>query len=425
MSKFFINRPIVAMVIAILMVIIGVVSIVSLPVAQFPQIAPPEIQINATYVGADAQTIEQSVATPIEQQMSGVDNMNYMYSLNATANGQMRMTVDFDVKTEPNTDLILAQSRETLAASQLPAEVNNYGIVVQKSVIAPLMLVAIYSPRGTYDARFLANYAYINLNDPITRVRGIGQVQIFGAGQYAMRLWVKPDQLAKLEITVPDVIAAIQSQNTVNPAGKVGGEPAPPGQEFTYAVLAQGRLVSPEEFGKIVVRETPDGGTVRVRDVARIELGSQDYSIAGRYNGKPSAVLALYQIPGSNAVGAAAAANKLMSQLKQRFPEDLDFVVALDTTRAVTEGIKEIVITLLIALALVILVVYIFLQGVRATLIPLLAVPVSLIGTFVLFPLFGFSINTLSLFGLVLAIGLVVDDAIVVVEGVERHIEEG
>jgi HAE1 family hydrophobic/amphiphilic exporter-1 len=425
MSKFFINRPIVAMVIAILMVIIGVVSIVSLPVAQFPQIAPPEIQINATYVGADAQTIEQSVATPIEQQMSGVDNMNYMYSLNATANGQMRMTVDFDVKTEPNTDLILAQSRETLAASQLPAEVNNYGIVVQKSVIAPLMLVAIYSPRGTYDARFLANYAYINLNDPITRVRGIGQVQIFGAGQYAMRLWVKPDQLAKLEITVPEIISAIQAQNTVNPAGQVGSEPAPKGQEFTYAVRAQGRLISPEEFENIVIRETPTTGIVRVKDVARVELGAQDYSVAGRLNGKPSAVMALYQLPGSNAVDTAAAIRKLMASAKSRFPQDMDYSVSIDTTRAVTEGMKEIVETLLIAIVLVIIVVFLFLQGWRATLIPLLAVPVSLVGTFIFFPLFGFTINTLSLFGLVLAIGLVVDDAIVVVEAVERFIEQG
>ena len=425
MSKFFINRPIVAMVIAILTVIIGVVSIVSLPVAQFPQIAPPEIQINATYVGADAQTIEQSVATPIEQQMSGVDNMNYMYSLNATANGQMRMTVDFDVKTEPNTDLILAQSRETLAASQLPAEVNNYGIVVQKSVIAPLMLVAIYSPRGTYDARFLANYAYINLNDPITRVRGIGQVQIFGAGQYAMRLWVKPDQLAKLEITVPEIISAIQAQNTVNPAGQVGSEPAPKGQEFTYAVRAQGRLISPEEFENIVIRETPTTGIVRVKDVARVELGAQDYSVAGRLNGKPSAVMALYQLPGSNAVDTAAAVRKLMASAKSRFPQDMDYSVSIDTTRAVTEGMKEIVETLLIAIVLVIIVVFLFLQGWRATLIPLLAVPVSLVGTFIFFPLFGFTINTLSLFGLVLAIGLVVDDAIVVVEAVERFIEQG
>jgi HAE1 family hydrophobic/amphiphilic exporter-1 len=425
MSKFFINRPIVAMVISIVMVLVGAITIMSLPVAQFPSIAPPEIQILATYVGADAQTLEQAVATPLEQQMSGVDNMNYMYSLNATGNSTTSLIVDFDAKTDPNNDFILAQSRETQAASQLPVDVNNYGITVRKAVTAPLMLVDVYSPHGTYDATFLANYAYINLVDPLLRSPGIGNVQVFGAGQYAMRMWVKPDQLSKLGVTVPEIISAIQAQNTVNPAGKVGGEPSPKGQEFTYAVLAQGRLASPEDFGKIVVRETPDGGTVRVRDVARIELGSQDYSVGGRFNGKPSAVVALYQLPGSNAVDAAAAAKKLMAQMKQRFPEDLDFVVALDTTRAVTEGMKEIVITLVIALALVILVVYIFLQGLRATLIPLLAVPVSLVGTFVLFPLFGFSINTLSLFGLVLAIGLVVDDAIVVVEGVERHIEEG
>jgi hydrophobe/amphiphile efflux-1 (HAE1) family protein len=425
MSKFFINRPIVAMVISIVLVLVGSLTILSLPVAQFPNIAPPEIQILATYVGADAQTLEQAVATPLEQQMSGVDNMNYMYSLNATGNSTTSLIVDFDAKTDPNNDFILTQSRETQAASQLPVDVNNYGITVRKAVTAPLMLVDVFSPNGTYDSTFLANYAYINLVDPLLRSPGIGNVQVFGAGQYAMRMWVRPDQLAKLGVTVPDIITAVQAQNTVNPAGKVGGEPAPKGQEFTYAVLAQSRLVSPEEFGRIVVRETPDGGTVRVRDVARIELGSQDYSVGGRLNGKPSAVLALYQLPGSNAVNAAAAAQKLMNQMKQRFPQDLDFVVALDTTRAVTQGIKEIVITLLIALALVILVVYIFLQGLRATLIPLLAVPVSLVGTFVLFPLFGFSINTLSLFGLVLAIGLVVDDAIVVVEGVERHIDEG
>ena len=425
MSKFFINRPIVAIVISIIMVLVGSLTVLSLPVAQFPQIAPPEVQVIATYVGADAQTLEQAVATPIEQQMNGVDNMNYMYSTNATANSSTSLIVDFDAKTDPNTDYILAQSRETLAASQLPVDVTNYGVNVRKSVTAPLTLIAVYSPHGTYDANFLANYAYINLVDPLLRSPGIGNVQVFGSGQYAMRLWVKPDQLAKLGITVPEIVSAIQAQNTVNPAGKAGGEPAPKGQEFTYSVLAQGRLVSPEEFGEIVVRETPDGGTVRVRDVARIELGSQDYSVAGRLNGKPSAVIATYQLPGSNAVDAAAGVNKLMAQMKQRFPEDMDFVTSLDTTRAVTEGIKEIVVTLLIALALVILVVFLFLQGWRATLIPLLAVPVSLIGTFVLFPVFGFSINTLSLFGLVLAIGLVVDDAIVVVEGVERHIEEG
>jgi HAE1 family hydrophobic/amphiphilic exporter-1 len=413
------------MVISIVLVLVGALTILRLPVAQFPNIAPPEVKILATYVGADAQTLEQAVATPIEQQMNGVDNMNYMYSLNATANSTTSLIVDFDVKTDPNNDFILAQARETQAASQLPIDVTNYGVTVRKSVTAPLMLIAVYSPHGSYDAKFLANYAYINLTDPILRSYGVGNVQVFGAGQYAMRLWVKPDQLAKLGITVPEIISAIQAQNTVNPAGKAGGEPAPKGQEFTHTVLAQGRLVSPEEFGQIVVRETPDGGIVRVHDVARIELGAQDYSIAGRFNGKPSAVIAVYQLPGSNAVEAAAGVKKLVAKLSQRFPEDLDSVVALDTTRSVTQGIKEIVETLVIALVLVILVVFLFLQGWRSTLIPLLAVPVSLVGTFVLFPLFGFSINTLSLFGLVLAIGLVVDDAIVVVEGVERHIEEG
>ncbi len=397
----------------------------NLPVAQFPSIAPPEIQVLATYVGADAQTLEQAVATPIEQQMSGVDNMNYMYSLNATANSSTTLIVNFDLKTDPNTDFILTQSRETQAASQLPVDVTNYGITVRKSVSAPLMLFPLYSPNGTYDATFLGNYAYINLVDPLLRAPGIGNVQVFGTGQYAMRMWVKPDQLAKLGITVTDIISAIQAQNTINPAGRAGSEPAPPGQEFTYTVLAQGRLVSPEQFGEIVVRETPDGGIVRVRDVARIELGAQDYSWKGRFNGKPSAIVSVYQLPGSNAVDAAAGVRKLMAEAKQRFPQDMDYAVSLDTTLAVSEGIKEIIETLVIALALVIFVVYVFLQGWRATLIPLLAVPVSLVGTFVLFPLFGFSINTLSLFGLVLAIGLVVDDAIVVVEGVERHIEEG
>ena len=425
MSKFFINRPIVAMVIAILTVIVGTVAVAGLPVAQFPAIAPPEIQVSAIYVGADAQTIEQAVATPIEQQMSGVDNANYMYSLNATANGQMRLIVDFDVATDPNTDLILAQSRETQAASQLPADVTNYGVTVQKSVLAPLMLIALYSPRGTHDARFLANYGYINLNDPLTRVKGVGTITIFGAGQYAMRLWVKPDQLAKLAMTVPEIVSAIQTQNTVNPAGQVGSEPMPQGQPFTYSVRAQGRLTTPEEFEQIVLRETPETGIVRVRDVARVELGSQDYSIVGHLNGKPSAVIGVYQLPGSNAVETAAAVRRMMSEAKKRFPDDIDYVIPVDTTRAVSAGIQEIIETLLIAIVLVVAVVYVFLQGWRSTLIPLLAVPVSLIGTFIFFPLFGFTINTLSLFGLVLAIGLVVDDAIVVVEAVQRHIEDG
>ncbi|MGB7611890.1 MAG: efflux RND transporter permease subunit, partial [Candidatus Acidiferrum sp.] len=425
MSKFFINRPIVAMVIAILTVLIGAISILRLPVAQFPSIVPPEAKIQATFVGADAQTLAQSVATPIEEQMSGVDNMNYMYSVNATANGQMTMIVDFDVQTDPNTDLILTQMRETQAAAQLPSTVAQYGVTVQKSTSAPLMLVALYSPHGTYDAQFLANYGYINLDDPVTRLPGIANVQIFGAGQYAMRIWLKPDLLAKLGITVSDVVDAVQSQNTVNPAGQIGGQPTPAGQEFTYSVRAQGRLITPEQFGDIIIRENPDGGAVRVKDVARIELGVQSYTLMGRMNGKPSAILAIYQLPGSNAVDDAKEVRTLIAQLKERFPPDMDYVVSLDQTKAVSEGIREILLTLIIALVLVIIVVYIFLQGWRATLIPLLAVPVSLIGTFAFFPLFGFSINTLSMFGLVLAIGLVVDDAIVVVEAVERHIEEG
>jgi len=425
MSKFFINRPIVAMVISILTVMVGLICLRFLPVAQFPNIVPPEVQIFGTYVGADPLTLEQSVAAPIEQQLSGVDNMNYMVSVNAAANSQTRMIVDFDVKTDPNVDLVLTQIRETQASSQLPADVTNYGVTVQKSLLSPLLLTALYSPHGTLDAKFLANYAYINLYDRLSRVPGIGQVTVFGAGQYAMRLWVKPDRLAKLGITVSDITNAIQAQNTVNPAGQIGGAPAPPGQEYTYTVRAQGRLVTPEQFGNIILRETPDGGIVRIKDVARIELGAQDYSAMGRLNGEPSAVISVYQLPGSNAVAAADGVKKVMAEAKKQFPEDMDSAISLDQTRAVTEGIREIVITLFIAIILVILVVYIFLQSIRATLIPLLAVPVSLIGTFVFFPLFGFSVNTLSLFGLVLAIGLVVDDAIVVVEGVERHIEEG
>jgi hydrophobic/amphiphilic exporter-1 (mainly G- bacteria), HAE1 family len=424
MARFFINRPIVAMVISIVMVILGVVAILGLPVAQFPNIVPPEIQVKATYTGADAQTIEQSVATPIEQQMSGVDNMNYMQSVNAN-NGSMNLTVNFDLKTDPSTDQILAQMRANQANSQLPADVTNAGVTVLKSTSSPLLLFALYSPKGTFDNTFLANYCNINLNDQFTRVPGIASVTIFGAGQYAMRFWVRPDQLAKLGVTIPEILDAIRTQNTVNPAGQVGAEPVPAGQEFTYAVRAQGRLQTEEEFGDIAVRSEPDGSVVRLRDVARIELGAQTYSMNGRLNGKPAAVVGLYQLPGTNALAAAAGAKKLMKELSERFPKDLEYVVALDTTLPVTEGISEIMHTLVEAIVLVIIVVFLFLQGWRATLIPLLAVPVSLVATFMLFPALGFSVNTLSLFGLVLAIGLVVDDAIVVVEAVEHHIEHG
>jgi HAE1 family hydrophobic/amphiphilic exporter-1 len=424
MARFFVNRPIVAIVIAIVMVIVGVVALLGLPISQYPNIVPPEIFINTTYVGADAQTVEQSVATPIEQEMSGVDNMNYMYSLNAN-NGELKMYVNFDVKTDPNIDQVLTQMRESQAEAKLPADVRNYGVTVKKSTAAPLMVVDLISPQGTYDATFLANYAYINLNDQMTRVAGIASVTVFGAGQYAMRFWVKPDQLAKLNITIPEIVDAIQKQNTVNPSGQVGAEPAPKGQEYTYAIRSQGRLESPEEFERIVLRANPDGSLVRLKDVARIELGSQTYALQGRLNGKACAVLALYQLPNTNAIAAVDGVKKLMEQAKKSFPPDMDYVIALDTTQAVREGLKEIVKTLYEALILVILVVFIFLQGWRSTLIPALAVPVSLIGTFAFFPLLGFSLNTIALMGLVLAIGIVVDDAIVVVEAVEHHIGQG
>jgi len=424
MSKFFINRPILAIVISLVTLILGALSVLILPASLFPEIVPPETVVSASYVGADARTIEQSVATPIEQQMSGVDNMNYMYSVSANS-GQMVLTVNFDLNTDPNTDQILVQMRQTQAASQLPSSVTDLGVTVQKSFAAPLMVIVLRSPDESRDALFLSNYAYINLNDALTRVRGISNVQISGAGEYAMRLWLQPDKLANFGLTVPDIVSAVQTQNTANSAGQIGGEPVPNGQEYTYTARAQGRLVKPEEFGGIVIKEQPDGSAVRLKDVARVELGAQTYNTRGRFNGKPAAVVSVYQLPGTNALAAAQGVKRLMETLKQRFPRGVEYVISLDTTAPVTAGIHEIIATLIEAIALVLLVVYLFLQSWRATLVPLFAVPVSLVGTFVFFPLLGFSINTLSLFGLVLAIGLVVDDAIVVVEAVERHIHDG
>ena len=310
------------------------------PLPSTPTSCPRKSYINTTYVGADAQAVEQSVATPIEQEMSGVDNMNYMYSLNAN-NGELKLYVNFDVKTDPNIDQVLAQIRKSQADSKLPQEVRDYGVTVKKSQSSPLMIVSLYSPKGTYDATFLANYAYINLNDQMTRVPGIASVTVFGAGQYAMRFWVKPDQLAKLNITIPEIVDAIRQQNTVNPAGQIGGEPAPPGQKFTYAIKAQGRLETEEEFGKIVLRANPDGSFVRLKDVARVELGSQTYAMSGRLNGKPSAVLALYQLPGTNAIQAVDGVKKLMEDAKQSFPPDLDYEVSLDTTAGGPRGYQR------------------------------------------------------------------------------------
>src|SRR3989441_303799 len=424
MTRFFVDRPIVAIVIAILTVILGLVAMTGLPIAQYPSIIPPVIQIQTTYTGADALTIEQSVATPLEQQMNGVDKMLYMQSTNAS-DGTMILTVTFDVDPEVNIDQVNAQNRVAQAQPSLPADVNQFGLTYRSTVGLPLVLFVLYSPNGTYDSLFLGNYALINVNDALYRVNGVGQVLNFGIAEYAMRVWVRPDKLAKLGLTVPDLVRALQQQSAVNPAGRVGGEPAPRGQQLTYTVRAKGRLVTAEEFGDVVVRLNPEGSVVRLKDVSRIELGALTYNQSGRFNGQPSTIIAIFQTPGANALAVADGVKAQMEELKQRFPSDLDYQVGLDTTLPVTEGIKEIVTTLVEAIVLVILVVFLFLQNWRATVIPMIAVPVSLIGTFAIFPLLGFSINTLSLFGLVLAIGLVVDDAIVVVEAVEHHIEQG
>lgn len=423
-SSIFINRPILAMVIAVVTVLGGLVAMRSLPVSQFPSIVPPQIIVSANYTGADAVAVEQSVATPLEQQMNGVDDMLYLQSTNAN-DGTMALTVTFDVETDANTDQVNAQNRVAQAQPSLPTDVTQYGLTIRKSTGLPMLLISLYSPNKTYDSLFLANYATININDALYRVPGVGEVRIFGASDYAMRVWVKPDVLAKLGLTVPDLAGAVRQQSTVNPAGQVGAEPAPKGKEKTYTVRAQGRLQTAEEFGQVVVRSNPDGSVVRLKDVARIELGALNYQQLTRANGQPGSIIGVYQAPGSNALTVAEGVKSTFAELKQSFPADLDYRVSLDTTLPVTEGISEIVKTLFEAMVLVILVVFLFLQNWRATLIPMIAVPVSLIGTFAVFPLLGFSINTLSLFGLVLAIGLVVDDAIVVVEAVEHHIEEG
>jgi HAE1 family hydrophobic/amphiphilic exporter-1 len=423
-SEFFIRRPIVAMVIAIVTVIGGLLAMLGLPLAQFPDIVPPQIVVSTVYTGADAVTIEQSVSTPLEQQMNGVDNMLYMQSTNAN-DGTEQLTVTFDVETDVNIDQVNVQNRVAQAQANLPADVNQYGLTTRKSTGLPMIVISLYSPNRTYDSLFLANYANINVNDVLYRVPGVGEVRVFGSSDYAMRIWVKPDALATLGLGVPDLANAVRQQSNVNPSGQVGGEPAPPGMEKTYTFRAQGRLQSPAEFGQIVVRSNTDGSVVRLKDVARIELGALNYQQSSRMNGQPSAIIAVFQAPGSNALAVAAGIKTTIEELKKRFPPDLDYQISLDTTLPVTEGIREIVQTLIEALILVIIVVFLFLQNWRATLIPVIAVPVSLIGTFAAFPFLGFSINTLSLFAFVLAIGLVVDDAIVVVEAVERHIEEG
>ncbi|HTR19484.1 MAG TPA: multidrug efflux RND transporter permease subunit [Gemmatimonadales bacterium] len=424
MSEFFIRRPIVAMVISIVTVLVGLVALQRLPIAQYPEITPPEVQVSATYTGADAVAVEQSVATPIEQKVNGVENMIYMRSINAN-DGTMSLRVSFDVGTNLDIANVLTQNRLSEATGSLPEDVKKFGVTVKKSLVFPLMVVSLVSPHGTFNSQFLTNYATINIVDQLSRIRGVGQVTLFGGSDYAMRVWVRPDRLSALKLMIPDLTSAVQQQNVITPAGQIGGPPAPPGQQFTYAVRTTGRLTSEQEFGNIIVRTNPDGSQIHLRDVARLELGTMNYSSIGRLDGAQAAVILIYQIPGTNALDVAAQITSTMAGLAKQFPTDMEHRISLDTTLPVSEGISEIVHTLFEAVVLVILVVFIFLQDWRATLIPLLTVPVSLVGALAVFPLLGFSINVLSLLGLVLAIGIVVDDAIVVVEAVMHHIEHG
>jgi HAE1 family hydrophobic/amphiphilic exporter-1 len=424
MSDFFIRRPIVAIVISILIVILGLFTLKSLSIEMYPFLAPPMIRVTATYPGASAVAVEQSVATPIEQEVNGVDRMIYMKSSN-TSDGRMQLDVNFEVGVDQDTANVLTQNRVSSAQARLPQEVIAQGVTVKKQSPSILMLISLASPDGTYDANFLINYCGINLRDQILRIPGIAQVDLFGGTDYGMRIWLRPDRLAQLKLTPADIISAIKEQNLQAPAGRVGMAPAPKGQEYTYTVSAPGRLVTTEEFENIIVRETETGAAIRIKDVGRAELGSQDYNSFGRLNGKPGGSMAVYLLPGANQLKASEAIYETMERARELFPPDMDYKIVYDTTPAVEASIHEIVKTFVEAVILVTLVVFIFLQNLRATIIPLITVPVSLLGTFIFFPLLGFSVNTLSMFGLVLAIGIVVDDAIVVVEAVMHHIEHG
>jgi hydrophobe/amphiphile efflux-1 (HAE1) family protein len=423
-AEFFIRRPIVAIVIAILTVLLGTYSLLRLSFEQYPFLAPPTIRVTANYPGASAVAVEQSVATPIEQEVNGVDRMIYMKSSN-TSDGRMQLDVNFQVGVDQDTANVLTQNRVSSAQARLPQEVVAQGVTVKKQSPSILMLISLYSPGESYDANFLINYASINLRDQILRIPGIAQVDLFGGTDYGLRVWLRPDKLAKLGLTPSDVISAIKEQNLQAPTGRIGAAPTPADQAFTYTVSAPGRLVTAEEFENIIIRAASTGDPVRIKDVGRADLGSQDYNSFGRLNGKPSGAMAVYLLPGANQLQAAETIYKTMSGAKGLFPPDLDYTIVYDTTPAVQASIHEIVKTFVEALILVTIVVFIFLQNLRATIIPLLTVPVSIVGTFIFFPLLGFSVNTLSMFGLVLAIGIVVDDAIVVVEAVMHHIEGG
>src|SRR5450432_2149415 len=424
MSEFFIRRPIVAMVISIFTVMLGLLVLRGIPISQYPDITPPMIKITGAYSGANAVNVEQSVATPIEQNVNGVEKMLYMQSINAN-DGSTTIQVSFDVGTNLDNANMLTQNRVASATASLPAAVKNLGVDTKKSLAFHMMIVSLYSPGNTYNAEFINNLGVINIVDRIKRITGVGEVTVFGAAQYAMRIWLNPNKMNSLGITVRDVVNALNVYNNIYPGGSFGNNPALPGIQNTYTAQLQNRLVTPDAFRNIILKSSSSGGMVRMNDIARVELGGENYTQMARYNGSNASAISVYQVPGSNALDLAKHVRAVMEEINQRFPDDLKYEFSLDTTLAVSAGIDEIIHTLIEAMILVILVVFIFLQDWRATLIPLLTVPVSLIGTFMFFPLLGFSVNVLSLLGLVLAIGLVVDDAIVVVEAVMHHIEHG
>ena len=423
MEKFFVSRPIFAISLAIVIVLVGLISIMGLPIEQYPDITPPVVEVSATYDGADAETVNNAVATPVAQAVMGVSDMLYMQATSAN-DGSMVLQVTFDIGSDPDLDAIFTQNNVSSATAELPATVTRQGVTTRKTMTGFLMVYSLHSD-GRYDGEFLSNYAYINLQNELLKIDGVGKVSIMGAGEYAMRIWLRPDVLKYYGIAVDEVTAAIEQQGGIYPAGQFGAEPAPDGVAYTYTVTMPPQISTAEEFADIVVRTTSSGEQIRLGDIAEVSLGSQTYGVSSSYESDPTAMIVIYQQPGSNAVAVGGKIKAAMERLAERFPDGIEAATIVDTTTSIDAGVRDIFRTLIIALLLVIFIIYLFLQDWRATVIPLVAIPVSLVGAFALFPLLGFSINIISLLGLVLAIGLVVDDAIVVVEAAQVNIERG